>query len=236
MGVEYSRSSCRCTAGHGGGQHLTHCALGESRLEKMVVIDFETTGLSPSRGDRATEIAAVLIENGKVVDRYQSLMKSGVRVPRYIESLTGITNEMLATAPPSETVMQEVFEFVGEAPMVAHNASFDCKFWDAELARIGRCRRQEFACSMLLSRRIFPDAPSHKLGELVQYAQLPVAGRFHRALADAEMTTSLVLRIEDELVTQMGVKAVSHELFLRLQRTPAHQARDFLTRVASIYS
>ena len=202
----------------------------------MVVIDFETTGLSPNRGDRATEIAAVLIENGAVVDRFQSLMKSGVRVPRYIESMTGITNEMLVSAPPSEAVMHKVFEFVGDAPMVAHNASFDCKFWDAEIEKIGRVRRQEFACSMLLSRRVFPDAPSHKLAQLVQYAKLPVAGRFHRALADAEMTTSLVLRIEEELVRRMGVREVSHDLFLRLQRTPAHQARGFLTRVASNYS
>ena len=205
-------------------------------MEKMVVIDFETTGLSPNRGDRATEIAAVLIENGAVVDRFQSLMKSGVRVPRYIESMTGITNEMLVSAPPSEAVMHKVFEFVGDAPMVAHNASFDCKFWDAEIEKIGRVRRQEFACSMLLSRRVFPDAPSHKLAQLVQYAKLPVAGRFHRALADAEMTTSLVLRIEEELVRRMGVREVSHDLFLRLQRTPAHQARGFLTRVASNYS
>ena len=202
----------------------------------MVVIDFETTGLSPNRGDRATEIAAVLIENGAVVDRFQSLMKSGVRVPRYIESMTGITNEMLVSAPPSEAVMHKVFEFVGDAPMVAHNASFDCKFWDAEIEKIGRVRRQEFACSMRLSRRVFPDAPSHKLAQLVQYAKLPVAGRFHRALADAEMTTSLVLRIEEELVRRMGVREVSHDLFLRLQRTPAHQARGFLTRVASNYS
>lgn len=205
-------------------------------MEKMVVIDFETTGLSPNRGDRATEIAAVLIENGAVVDRFQSLMKSGVRVPRYIESMTGITNEMLVSAPPSEAVMHKVFDFVGDAPMVAHNASFDCKFWDAEIEKIGRVRRQEFACSMLLSRRVFPDAPSHKLAQLVQYAKLPVAGRFHRALADAEMTTSLVLRIEEELVRRMGVREVSHDLFLRLQRTPAHQARGFLTRVASNYS
>lgn len=85
----------------------------------MVVIDFETTGLSPSRGDRATEIAAVLIENGEVVDRYQSLMKSGVRVPRYIESLDRALRTRCRQRPPSETVMQEVFEFVGEALMVA---------------------------------------------------------------------------------------------------------------------
>ena len=127
-------------------------------MEIVAVIDFETTGLSPGQGDRATEIAAVLLQDGKVVDRYQSLMNAGVRIPAYIEELTGISDAMIRQAPPAAEVMHAVADFVGDHPLVAHNASFDCKFWDAELARIRRSRRQEFACSMLLARRIFPQA------------------------------------------------------------------------------
>jgi DNA polymerase-3 subunit epsilon len=197
-------------------------------VEIVAVIDFETTGLSPAIGDRATEIAAVIMEDGKVIDRYQSLMNAGVRIPSYIEALTGISDSMVRKAPTAAEVMREVSDFVGDYPLVAHNASFDCKFWDAELSRIGRHRRQEFACSMLLSRRLFPQAPSHKLGVLVEFANLPVAGRYHRALADAEMTASLLARLEDELRTRHKVSEVSHELLRKIQRVAKHRLNHCL--------
>lgn len=202
-------------------------------MEVVAVIDFETTGLSPGQGDRATEVAAVILEDGKIVGRYQSLMNGGVRIPSFIESLTGISNEMIRRAPPAAQVMQEVADFVGDRPLVAHNASFDCKFWDAELARIERSRRQEFVCSLLLSRRIFPLAPSHKLGALVEYANLPVAGRYHRALADAEMAASLLLRLEDELRDRHAVNDVSVELLRTIQRVPKAQLTRCLARERS---
>src|SRR5690606_22086420 len=107
----------------------------ESALETLAVIDFETTGLSAAMGDRATEIAAVLVRDGAVVGRYQSLMNSGVAVPPYIEALTGISNAMLSAAPAAATVMREVADFVQDYPLVAHNAAFDKRFWDAELER-----------------------------------------------------------------------------------------------------
>ncbi|MFP5401756.1 MAG: PolC-type DNA polymerase III [Gammaproteobacteria bacterium] len=199
-------------------------------MEVVAVIDFETTGLSPAQGDRATEIAAVIVEDGQVVDRYQSLMNAGVRVPAYIEALTGITNAMIRSAPPAGEVMREVSDFIGEIPIVAHNAAFDAKFWDAELARIQRARRQDFVCSLLLSRRLFPLAPSHKLGALVEYAHLPVAGRYHRALADAEMAASLLLRLEEELRLRHQVHEVSVELLRRIQRAPKGQLQKLLAR------
>lgn len=199
-------------------------------MEIVAVIDFETTGLSPTMGDRATEIAAVIMENGKVVDRYQSLMNAGVRIPSYIEALTGISDAMVSKAPTAGQVMREVADFVGDYPMAAHNASFDCKFWDAELSRIGLRRRQEFACSLLLARRLFPQAPSHKLGVLVEFAGLPVAGRYHRALADAEMAASLLARLEDELRCRFKLGDVSHELLRKIQGVPKHQLNRCLER------
>lgn len=100
-------------------------------MEPIAVIDFETTGMSPGHTCRATEIAAVIVEDGRIVARYQNLMNSGAYVPPFIESLTGISNAMLRKAPPAAEVMAEVAEFVGRTPLVAHNASFDQKFWDA---------------------------------------------------------------------------------------------------------
>jgi DNA polymerase III subunit epsilon len=197
-------------------------------LEVVAVIDFETTGLSPAQGDRATEIAAVILHGGKVVDRYQSLMNAGVRIPAFIQELTGISDAMVRSAPPVADVMREVSAFVGDYPLVAHNASFDGKFWDAELARIKRSRRQEFACSLLLSRRLLPLAPSHKLGALVEFAKLPVAGRYHRALADAEMAASLLVRLEEELRSRYKVRDVSHELLRKIQSIPKTRMAQYL--------
>ena len=88
-------------------------------MERIAVIDFETTGLSPSSSCRATEIAVVILEGGRIVERYQSLMNAGVRVPGFIEQLTGISNAMLRTAPSAEQVMNEVNEFVGITPLLA---------------------------------------------------------------------------------------------------------------------
>ncbi len=199
-------------------------------METVAVIDFETTGLSPGQGDRATEIAAVILKNGEIVDSYQSLMNCGARIPAFIESLTGISNDMIQAAPPAAAVMREVYDFVGSYPLVAHNASFDSKFWDAELARIDRSRRQPFVCSLLLSRRIFPQAPSHKLSALVAYANLPVAGRYHRALADAEMAASLLSRLERELRERHKLNDVSVELLRKIQLAPKTQLSRCIAR------
>jgi DNA polymerase-3 subunit epsilon len=199
-------------------------------MDVVAVIDFETTGLSPDHGDRATEIAAVLLQEGKVVDRFQSLMNAGVRIPSFITELTGITDAMVRQAPPAADVMRDVADFVGDYPLVAHNASFDSRFWDAELKRIHRKRRQEFACSMLVARRVLPQAPSHKLSVLVEFARLPVTGRYHRALADAEMAASLLIHMEEELRQRYQLRDVPHELLRNIQKVQKHQLDKCVAR------
>lgn len=189
--------------------------------DSIAVLDFETTGMSPTQQARATEIGVVIVEGGQIVARYQSLMNSGAWVPPFIEQLTGISNAMLRSAPPAAQVMQEVAEFVGERPLLAHNASFDQKFWDAELALIRRQRVQPFACSLLLSRRLLPMAPSHKLGNLNKWAGLPDTGKAHRALADAEMAANLTCFMAALLRERHGIADISHALLCNLQRVPA---------------
>ena len=202
-------------------------------MEPIAVIDFETTGMSPGHTCRATEIAAVIVEDGRIVARYQNLMNSGAYVPPFIESLTGISNAMLRKAPPAAEVMAEVAEFVGRTPLVAHNASFDQKFWDAELGLIQRQRVQDFACSMLLARRLLPQAPNHKLGTLNSWAQLPHTGQAHRAMADAEMAANLMLFMAAQLRERHGIQAVSHELLCRLQKVPAGKIAEALSKARS---
>jgi DNA polymerase-3 subunit epsilon len=199
-------------------------------METLAVIDFETTGLSPLHGDRATEIAVMLVRDGEIVDRFQSLMNAGAYINSFITSLTGITNDMVRAAPPASKVMREAAAFVGDRPLVAHNASFDRRFWDAELERIGCTRRRDFACSMLVARRVLPDAPNHKLGTLVSVLGLPVAGAYHRAGADAEMAAHLTVYLEAQLRSRFRLDEVTHSLLTRIQKTPRWQLQNCVER------
>lgn len=186
-------------------------------MSTYAVIDFETTGLSPQHGARPTEVAVVLVSPEGIQGHFQSLMNPGVHIPHEIQALTGITNAMVKKAPSVGDVMKQALSFVGSHPLVAHNAAFDKKFWDAELQRIRQRRLQEFTCSLLLSRRIFPEAPNHQLGTLVRTLKLPNTGRSHRALADAEATAHLLLRLQYELMRRFRLPSVSHELLLFIQ-------------------
>ena len=154
----------------------------------VIVLDFETTGHSPAYGDRPIEVGAVRIERGVMVDRFQALMNPGFTISWFIESLTGISNEMVAEAPDCEEVMARFADWIGDTPLAAHNARFDGRFLDAELARIGRERANPLVCTVLAARRLFPEAPSHRLAVLVHHLGIRTDGVFHRALVDAEMT------------------------------------------------
>ena len=190
-------------------------------MTSVAVIDFETTGLSPVTGARATEIAIVILQGGQVVDRYQSLMNAGVRIPSFIESFTGISNQMIAAAPKAAKVMDEASRFVAGRPMAAHNASFDRRFWAAELVHIDQPAPQPFACTLLLSRRLYPQAPSYQLGALARFHALPTAGRAHRAMADAEVAAALLSRIQEDLRIRYQVGEPQHALLMKLQACTA---------------
>ncbi|RZL38515.1 MAG: 3'-5' exonuclease [Rubrivivax sp.] len=200
-------------------------------METIAVIDFETTGLGPTSGGRATEIAAVLVRNGEIVDRWSSLINSGAWVPPYIQSLTGISNEMLADAPDAASVMRELSGFTHGCPLVAHNASFDRSFWQAEMARadVPADPAHQFACTVLLSRRLWPEAGSHSLGSLVRFHDLRFSGRAHRAMADALVTAELLLKVRGEVARRFAMDLcgtdVDHALLAELQRTPLRWLR-----------
>ena len=195
-----------------------------------IVFDFETTGLSPNHGDRSIEIGAVRLEGGVIVDRFQSLMHPGRSIPPFIEDYTGISNAMIADAEPCAVVMQRFFDFAEDANLVAHNASCDRRFLEAEYERIGRRHRGDFACSMLAARRLCPDAPNHKLGTLVAHLTLPHVGAFHRALADAEMAASLWLQLL-ELLGERGPRDVSFASMVRLCGTSKAKLSEFVEQL-----
>lgn len=196
----------------------------------VIVLDFETTGLSPDCGDRAIEIGAVKLVNGEAVERFQELMYPGQRISRFIEDYTGISNRMLKKAAPCEEVMPAFAEFIEGFNLVAHNASFDSRFLDAELSRVSCKQCENFACSMLIARRLYPDAPNHKLGTLVRYKSLPNDGTFHRALADAEMTAHLWLTMMQDMKDQHSFATIPFDIMQKLARTSKQAATSFLRR------
>jgi len=198
--------------------------------ETIVVLDFETTGISPDCGDRAIEIGAVKLRGGQIVDRFQSLMNPGVRVNSFIENYTGITNQMVQGAPKAAAVMHEFAGFIDKTPLVAHNASFDSRFLSSEFDRIGQQCQQTFGCSMLTARRIYPEAPNHKLETLVRYKELQTDGTFHRALADAEMTAYLWLAMTADLKSDYGFEEVPFALMRDLSKVPKAQVKPFLLK------
>lgn len=200
--------------------------------QPVVVLDFETSGMSPDQGDRAIEIGAVLISNQQIIKRFQSLINPGFLITREIEMVTGINNPMLQDAPTAATVMEDFSHFIGNYPLVAHNASFDRKFLEAEFAQIGRQRPYNFGCTLKIARRIYPDLPNYKLETLIRLKGLAATGRFHRALADAEMTAALWLQITRDLQTEYGFEEVPFSVLKKLGTIPYPQVTEYLRKTS----
>ena len=198
----------------------------------IIVLDFETTGLSPDMGDRAIEIGAVKIENGLLTDRFQRLMNPGKRISSFIENYTGITNTMLSTAPSCAEAMSEFADFIGDSNLLAHNASFDKRFLDAELERINRVYSGAFTCSLLVSRRVYPDAINHQLGTLINHCNIESTGGFHRALYDSEMTAKLWLAILNDIEIRHSLPNISFEAIQKLTKTPKKKVEDYLNKIS----
>lgn len=179
-------------------------------------------------GDRAIEIGAVRIVNGDVTGHFQELMNPGRPISSFIEDYTGISNAMLEDAPPCAEVMLRFADFINGHNLVAHNASFDKRFLDAELAQISRGYTGKFACSMLAARRIYQDAPNHKLATLIRYVNIPSDGDFHRALYDSEMTTKLWLAMLRHIGERFDVADIPFSLIQKLTKTPKGSVNKFL--------
>ena len=124
--------------------------------------------------------------------------------------------------------------FIGDFPLVAHNASFDRRFLDTELEYINRFRKNRMACSMLAARRLFPKAPNHKLSTLVRYCGIYHDGTFHRALADAEMTGRLWITMVDAIKDTFGLRRVDFDLMRKLCRKAKAKVPAYLTGIAGV--
>jgi DNA polymerase-3 subunit epsilon len=200
----------------------------------IVMLDFETTGLSPAMGDRITEVAALRIVGGRVTERYVSLVNCGARIPAFITGLTGITQEMVDAAPPARTVVPQLLDFIGADTLSAHNASFDEKFLIAESDRLGQaCRHAALVCSLKLSRRVFPGMPSYKLGQLSRQLGIAFRSAAHRAEADAEVAAEVLIHIGRHLGSNYGLAQVTPDLLVSVNKLAAAKVHGYLGKYAA---
>ena len=182
---------------------------------RFAIIDLETTGLH-SGLDKIIEVGIVILEDGKFVDTYQSLVDPEVDIPPYIQQYTGITNNMVEDQPLIDEVIPEVVKFIDGCCLVAHNASFDSKFLNVEFQKQYN-QSYNFLCTVLLSRRVFCKLPSHSLPSLVEALDLP-RGTSHRALSDAEMTAHLLIKHPERVTSSRHNFTVSADNLARLER------------------
>jgi DNA polymerase-3 subunit epsilon len=163
-----------------------------------VVMDFETTGLYPARGDRVIELGAVLLNNGNILSEFTNLINCGKVIPKTAHRVHGITAEMLLEAPLPEEVFPRFLEFLSGRTVIAHYAKFDIKFLRYELARLGLGITSKYICTMKMSKKRFPHLPNHKLETVAQHilGELPTGLRLHRALNDARLTAMVWREME----------------------------------------
>ena len=151
---------------------------------RLAFIDVETTGAHPVR-DRVTEIAILRVEGGEVVARWESLVNPGMSIPGMIQDLIGITNAMVADAPPFASLADTVASLLEGCVFVAHNARFDYGFIKNEFARAGRQFDAPVMCTVKLSRALHPEHHRHGLDALIERHGLVCDAR-HRAMGDTE--------------------------------------------------
>ncbi len=203
-------------------------------MKSYAVLDFETTGLSAGR-DRIIEVAAVIIRDGVVVDTFAELMNPGFRMPGFITSLTGISDAMLRGKPAPEVVMPRLRAFLGEHVCVAHNASFDQRFFLAEMELAAQTHERPFVCSLLLARRLIHGAPSNKLGDLLRHLCLtpPPGLRAHRALADVLMTCELWKHLVSVLEGKLGGHHADLAVISATMKKPKAGVEKYLAGLSS---
>ncbi|HEV2129894.1 MAG TPA: 3'-5' exonuclease, partial [Longimicrobiaceae bacterium] len=174
------------------------------REEEWVVVDVETTGGSPAHGHRVTEVAAVRVSRGEVTESFSTLVNPQRPIPRMITDMTGITNEMVRSAPTFPEVAPRLQEMLRGRVFVAHNAGFDWRFVCSELEL---CRRAPLSgrqlCTVRLARKLLPQLPSRSLDALALYFDLEIAAR-HRAGDDALATARLLLHFI-EILEERGI-------------------------------
>lgn len=191
------------------------------------ILDFETTGFSPDY-DRIIEVGVVKVSNGKVIDTFQEFVNPGMHISGTITNLTGITNDMVKSADRSSKVMPRLKSFVGDELIVAHNASFDSRFFKAEMKRSRISPKNEFLCSLLLARRLYQNLDSHKLGVLCDHLGF-INKASHRALDDAQVTHKVFNAICKKILLNSGRTQIDFSYLAKLSKVPKKKVDYWLS-------
>jgi DNA polymerase III epsilon subunit family exonuclease len=180
----------------------------QSRLLKeldFVVVDVEATG-AKTPPNRLIELGAYRISEGRIADKFLSLVNPEIPIPRFVMALTGITNEMVKTAPVFADIAPRWLDFVSESVLVAHNAPFDTSFLNHEISRVypGHRMVNPHLCTVRLSRRALPELSNHRLDTIANHFSIPIISR-HRAGSDALATAELFLLLLSKLEDDHGI-------------------------------
>lgn len=191
------------------------------------IVDIETTG-GHAAGNDITEIAIVLHDGEKIVQRFESLVKPDRSIPYYIQSLTGISNEMVAGAPRFEELAGPIHEMLKDHVFIAHNVNFDYSFVKHHLSAAGYELDTQKLCTVRLSRKVFPGLPSYSLGNLCRQFGIGNQQR-HRAGGDADATVKLF----EHLLQNDAAQHISQ--FVRKksseQSLPPHLSKEVVERL-----
>jgi DNA polymerase-3 subunit epsilon len=155
-------------------------------VREVVIVDTETS--EAGRAARLVEVAALAVRDGTVVGEFQTLVNPEAHISSFVTTIHHITDAMVARAPTVGPALRELLSFIAGRPLVAHNAPFDRGVLARELQRAGLPRPEvPMYCTLKLARRVFPDAPNHRLETLARWLKVP-AMPSHRALADCRAT------------------------------------------------
>ncbi|NLM49721.1 MAG: PolC-type DNA polymerase III [Clostridiaceae bacterium] len=168
------------------------CVYGEDNQsidDEFVIFDIETTGFSPVN-DAITEIGAVKVKNGEIIDTFSTFVNPKRKIPDNIVNLTGITDEMVKDAPAIEEVLPKFLQFCGASPLIAHNAQFDTSFIRANAKRCNLGFKNTYIDTVVLCRELYPDLTRHNLKAMAQHLGIDNENH-HRAVNDAEVLTKI---------------------------------------------
>lgn len=190
----------------------------------FAIVDTETTGMRPPYS-RVIDIGIIRIENGKEVDRFQSLINPGISIPSSIKCFTHITDEDLEDAPTFEDVALRVEKILSGATFVAHNVAFDYAFLKSELGRVSIDFSPERLCSVQLSRALYPHERSHSLESIINRYGIEVEAR-HRALPDADAVLQFFEHVQKTLPAAQIKEALARVGRPRTGRLGSDQFRE----------
>ncbi len=169
---------------------------------EMVAFDIETTGLSP-KTERITEIGAVKIRDGAIIDTFSTFANPGKPISAKIVELTGITDAMVADAPSEEEAVKAFLDFCGDAPVIAHNANFDTSFIRAACQRMGRSYTPSVIDTLTFCRAMVISKRQHSLDKMAKYFGIENPSH-HRAVNDAQVCAQIWAALMRQLM-DMGV-------------------------------